>query len=152
MSNIKSGLRAVAVLEASKGIMALIAGLGIHQLAGKNIEHLLGSLFDRLHLNSAGHLPSLLLHDANFLNSSNLMLITIGVVVYSSIRLVEAYGLWNGLVWTEWFALLSGTIYLPFEVYEVIVHTGVLSILVLSINVAIVWYMYVLLRGNKTEA
>ena len=152
MSNIKSGLKAVAVLEASKGMMALIVGVCIHQLAGKNIQQILESLPSQLHLNSISGLSNIILNNATFLNNFNLTFITIGAVVYSAVRLAEAYGLWNELVWTEWFALLSGAIYLPFEVYEVIVHTGILSIFVLSINVAIVWYMYVLLRGKKSVA
>jgi len=152
MSNIKKGLKVVAILEALKGFTSLIVGLGIHELAGKNIPKILGSLLSQLHLNPASYLPSIILHKASFLNSSNLMLITLGALIYSTIRLVEAYGLWNGLVWTEWFALLSGALYLPFEVYEVIVHIGILSILVLSINIAVVWYMYSLLRGKPSLA
>lgn len=152
MSNIKNGLKAVAILEASKGVISLIVGMAIHQLAGKNIQKTLESLLSQFHLNPASYLPSIILHKASFLNNSNLMFITLVTVVYSAIRLIEAYGLWNGLIWTEWFALISGAIYLPFEIYEVIVHTGALSILVLSINVAIVWYMYWLLRGKPSPA
>lgn len=152
MSSIKNGLKAVAILEASKGVISLIVGMAIHQLAGKNIQKTLGSLLSQFHLNPASYLPSIILHKASFLNNSNLMFITLVTVVYSAIRLIEAYGLWNGLIWTEWFALISGAIYLPFEIYEVIVHTGALSILVLSINVAIVWYMYSLLRGKPSPA
>tara|TARA_R110002049_G_scaffold95572_5_gene234755 strand:+ start:1564 stop:2022 length:459 start_codon:yes stop_codon:yes gene_type:complete len=152
MSKIKNGLKAIAVLEASKGIIALLVGLGIHELVGKNIQQMLETLMTQLHLSPASYLPGIIHHYADFLSNSNLTLITFGAVAYSAIRLVEAYGLWNGLLWTEWFALVSGAIYLPFEIYEVIVHTGVLSILVLSINVAIVWYMYSLLRGKHRLA
>ena len=151
MSNKKNGLKAVAILEASKGLISLIVGLGIHQLADKNIQQMMESLLSQLHLNPANHLPGIINHEVSFLTNSNLTLIAIGAIVYSAIRLIEAYGLWNGLIWTEWFALLSGAIYLPFEIYEVIVHTGALSIIVLSINVAIVWYMYSLLRGSRQE-
>lgn len=31
-----------------------------------------------------------------------------------------------GVRWTEWFALVSGAIYLPLELYEVIVHKNAL--------------------------
>lgn len=151
MPNTKSGLKAVAILEASKGLISLIVGLGIHELAGKNIQKILESLLSQFHLNPASHFPSIILHEASFLTHSNLTLIALGAVFYSAIRLVEAYGLWNKFIWTEWFALLSGAIYLPFEIYEVIVHMGVLSVLVLLINMAIVWYMYSLLRGKPQQ-
>lgn len=148
MPNTKNGLKAVAILEASKGLVSLIVGLGIHQLAGKNIQQLLESLLRHFHLNPASHYPGLLVHEASFLTPSNLTFIAFGAIVYSAIRLVEAYGLWQSFIWTEWFALLSGAVYLPFEIYEVIVRTGIFSILVLFINMAIVWYMYSLLRGK----
>tara|TARA_R110002050_G_scaffold9504_1_gene32948 strand:- start:90973 stop:91431 length:459 start_codon:yes stop_codon:yes gene_type:complete len=151
MPNKKGGLKAVAILEASKGLISLFVGLGIHELAGENSQKMLESLLGHLHLNPASHLPSILLHETGLVNNSNLTLIALGAIVYSVVRLVEAYGLWNGLAWTEWFALLSGAIYLPFEIYEVIAHMGSVSIIVLSINVAIVWYMYSLLMGSRQE-
>jgi uncharacterized membrane protein (DUF2068 family) len=151
MSSNKKGLKVVAVLEALKGLIALFVALSIHELAGKNIQKMLESLLGYFHLSPTSNLPAIILHNASFINNSNLTLITIAVIVYTIIRLVEAYGLWNELVWTEWFALISGGIYLPFEIYEVIVHTGVLSILVLSINIAVVWYMYSLLRGKPSS-
>ncbi len=45
--------------------------------------------------------------------------------------------MWHGMVWTEWFAFISGTIYLPFEIYEMIVNFNVLSVGVFAINVAV---------------
>ena len=69
------------------------------------------------------------------------------------IRLIEAYGLWKGLVWTEWFALVSGAIYMPFEVYEILFHTSIVGVGVFVINVIVVWYMANLLlrqRRNRT--
>ncbi|ENM5915962.1 DUF2127 domain-containing protein, partial [Vibrio mimicus] len=62
-----------------------------------------------------------------------------------------AYGLWHNLLWTEWFALLSGAIYLPFEIYELFAHPGLLSISALLINVIIVFYMYRIVRTKEKQ-
>lgn len=152
MSSKKKGLKLIAILEALKGFVALLVALSVHELAGKNIQKLLESFLGDLHLNPASYLPSLLIDKASYINNSNLTLITVGAVIYTLIRWVEAYGLWNELVWTEWFALISGGIYLPFEIYEVIVNTGPLTIMVLLINIGVVWYMYSLLRGKPSLA
>ncbi|MUK42712.1 DUF2127 domain-containing protein [Aliivibrio fischeri] len=150
MKVVKKGLRAVAVLEACKGIASLLVGLGLHVLAGHNMRQLAENIVSRLHLNPAGHLPSIFIHAASGLTDARMGLLAIGALVYSAIRLVEAYGLWQGLVWTEWFALVSGAIYLPFEVYEMIFHTNVLGIGVFFINVFIVAYMaYALYNERK---
>ncbi|GGZ06372.1 MULTISPECIES: DUF2127 domain-containing protein [Shewanella] len=140
------GLRVVALLEASKGVLSLIVGLGIHALAGKDLKQSCELLLTHLHLNPASHLPGIFLHAAESLGNINLTLIAIGALVYSCIRFVEAYGLWHSMVWTEWFALVSGGIYLPFEAYEVVVHHNLLSIATLAVNLLIVGYMAWLLR------
>lgn len=149
MSKRKNGLKVIALLEASKGLVSLVVGLGIHKLAGTNVQKFLESFLEHLHLNPANRLPGIILHESNLLTSFNLTLIAMGAVVYSVVRLVEAYGLWHALTWTEWFALLSGAVYIPFEIYEVVVHPGTINILALTINVAVVWYMYTVVRGTS---
>jgi len=50
-------------------------------------------------------------------------------------------------VWAEWFALLSGTIYLPFEIVKVIERPNVLHFTILLGNLIIILYMgYIRLR------
>ncbi len=151
MSSTKRGLKAVAILEASKGLISLIVGLGIHELTGKDIALVMESLLSHLHLNPGSQIPEVILQGASTLSNSNLTLIAIGALAYSVIRFVEAYGLWNEFIWTEWFALVSGGIYLPFEFYEVVMRKDGLSVFVLSINIVVVWYMYTQLWGNRRD-
>ena len=66
----------------------------------------------------------------------------LGAAAYTLVRFIEAYGLWHNLRWTQWFALVSGAIYLPFELYEMVHHFNLLSVIVLLINLAIVLYMF----------
>lgn len=143
--------RAVAALEAGKGVLSLTVGLGIHELGGQKIQQALELLTTHLHLNPASHFPGVFQHALADLNAVNITWIAIGALLYSIVRLVEAYGLWHSYVWTEWLALVSGAIYLPFEVYEVVVHKSTLSAFILFINVIVVWYMIYLLRSRKTE-
>jgi uncharacterized membrane protein (DUF2068 family) len=63
---------------------------------------------------------------------------------------VEAYGLWNARAWAEWIALISGAIYLPFEIYKVIHRQNLFHISVLLINVAIVLYMVYELKTRES--
>jgi len=142
----QKGLKPIALIEASKGVLALIVSLGIHQLAGDNLQQIAENLLSHLHLNPASDIPSVFLKMVADLNNINLMLVSIGALVYAMIRFVEAYGLWHKYRWTEWFALISGGIYLPFEIYEFVTHTGWLSFGALFINSLIVLYMYLILK------
>ena len=54
---------------------------------------------------------------------------------------MEAYGLWKARVWAEWVALISGAVYLPFEIYELFRRITIVRASVLIVNLAIVLYM-----------
>ncbi|KQA19937.1 DUF2127 domain-containing protein [Vibrio metoecus] len=148
MSEKHQGLKAVALLESTKGIISLLVGLGLHHFAGDSLQQLLQDLLLHLHLNPASYWPEKVMHQAGLIAHFNLNWVAAGALVYGLIRLVEAYGLWHNLLWTEWFALLSGAIYLPFEVYELFVHPGLLSVAALVINIVIVFYMYRIVSGK----
>ena len=141
-------LRSIAIFEASKGFVALLVSLGIHQLAGESIKHVIEKLVTHLHLNPANHLPSIIIKAAGELNNSRLLFLAFGALAYSIIRFVEAYGLWHDLRWVEWFALLSGAIYLPIEIYECFINTNLLSAALLSVNLLVVWYLYNVLQNR----
>jgi uncharacterized membrane protein (DUF2068 family) len=61
--------------------------------------------------------------------------------VYTTLRFIEAYGLWYALPWAEWLAFASGTIYIPFEAADLIHRPTWFRLLVLVVNVVIVLYM-----------
>jgi ABC-type amino acid transport substrate-binding protein len=72
---------------------------------------------------------------------------------YSAMRFVEAYGLWKRRVWAEWFALISGALYVPFEAYELVRRPTLIHLAVLVINLGIVFYMlYLRLTANAEAA
>jgi uncharacterized membrane protein (DUF2068 family) len=64
-------------------------------------------------------------------------------------RFIEAFGLWFGMRWAEWFALLSGSVYLPIEIYELAKGFTWIKIGLLTVNLCIVLYMAVVLRRNR---
>jgi len=61
--------------------------------------------------------------------------------LYSVVRFVEAYGLWYLKAWAEWFAIISGSIYVPIELYELAKHATLVRATVLIANLAIVIYL-----------
>ena len=151
MTSSKNGLKAIAVVEAFKGLLSLLVGFGIHALAGRNLQQVAESIVSHAHLNPASHFPSVFIQTASSISDSNINLIVIGALAYSLIRFVEAYGLWKGFVWTEWFALVTGAIYLPFEIYEIIFHTHTLTVCVFLLNVIVVCYMASVLYSKRKK-
>ena len=62
-------------------------------------------------------------------------------MAYAMVRFIEAYGQWQRRVWAEWFALLSTSLYLPLELYEVVERATTSAAVVLLLNTPIVLYL-----------
>lgn len=142
-------LRLIAALEASKGILALIVGFTLHELGSVEIQKLFVELVSHLHLNPSSQLPGAIYHAIHEVNNNNITLIAAGTVLYASVRMVEAYGLWHAFAWTEWFAMASGAIYFPFEIDAVITRGHWLDWAALLINLVVVAYMATLILNRR---
>jgi uncharacterized membrane protein (DUF2068 family) len=137
----KLGLRGVAIFEAIKGVLVLAVGFGVWTLRHRDIDDFVDHLVAFLHLNPEGHLTNIFFKASHHLTEKNLILVAVGALVYSLIRFAEAYGLWRARAWAEWFALISGTIYFPFEIHALMHHPNAIKWAILLINVGIVIYM-----------
>ncbi len=116
----------------------------------RDISDVVEAIMHRLRIGPDGHFGHALLHQAARLDSVNLIGVAMLVVVYASLRFIESYGLWRARVWAEWMALLSGLIYLPLEIHHLIRKPGVISWVVLLVNLAIVFYMAYLRFFSRT--
>jgi uncharacterized membrane protein (DUF2068 family) len=145
-----TGLRSIAVLEAVKGIAVLAVGFGLFSLVHKDVGDAAEGLVHRLHMNPARHISRIFIEAADKITDTRVLALAFAALAYSTVRFVEAYGLWNRRVWAEWFALLSGSLYLPWEIYEVAEHPSWFHFGVFTINVAIILYM-VWIRWSDTR-
>ena len=148
----KYGLRTVATIEAVKGIVVLFLGFGLLMLLHKDLDEIVDKLTDFLRADPDGRLSNLLYRIADRATDKGLWIVAAGALVYSTVRFIEAYGLWQDRDWAEWFALLSGCLYLPYEVYALFHHpTDLLRWVVLAVNVLIVLYMLKLRLESLAE-
>lgn len=147
-----SGLRTVALLEAAKGVLVLLAGFGVLSLVHHDAQRIAGHLIAHAHLNPAAHYPRIFIDAADRLTEPRLLLIAAGAGAYALARLIEAYGLWHARRWAEWFAALSGGIYIPFEIFELFQRATWLSLGALLVNSAIVAFMLYSVRRPKAGA
>jgi uncharacterized membrane protein (DUF2068 family) len=137
-------LRTVALFEAAKGLIVLLLGLGLLRLVHKNLDDLAEQVIRFLHASPGGRLSSLFVIAADKATDKGLWALAATAMVYSLVRFAEAYGLWYDREWAEWFALLSGAMYLPWEVYSLLRHPHPIKWVILLGNVAIVLFMLVL--------
>lgn len=146
------GLRTVALFEALKGSVVLVAGFGVLSFLGQDAERLAAELVQRTHLNPAKHYPQIFLHAMAGVTDTGLWRLAALAALYSVVRFLEAYGLWHERPWAAWLAALSGGIYVPFELIELARGPSWLKASALVINLAIVAYMVWVLRRQRVSA
>ncbi len=147
----RTGVRIVALFEAAKGSLVLLAGLGLFSLIHHDVQDVAERIVKTLHMDPARKYPAIFIEAASKVSDANLWKLAWLAVVYAAIRLAEAYGLWNKKKWAEWFAVVSGGIYLPVEVYEIFHRFTWIKVGVFLGNVAIVIYLAVELHRSRSK-
>ncbi len=144
-------MRAVGLLEAAKGGVVLLAGLGVLALIHHDVQHAADVVVHHLHLNPAKHYPHIFLNAAARVTDARLWTLAAGALAYCIVRFVEAYALWYQRWWAEGFAALSGAIYMPFELVKLWRGEGLVPAIAFAINVAVVAFMIYALRMRQRE-
>ena len=143
------GVRIVAVVEAAKGALVLGAGLELFTLVHHDIQAIAERIVEHFHFNPASRYPRILLDAAAALTDERLVVLAMGAIAYSTVRFVEAYGLWLQRRWAEWFAVVAGGLYIPIEIYELVRRVTWIRFGLLAVNVAIVAYLALVLRQTQ---
>ncbi len=144
-------LKPIAVFEAFKGAIVLIAGFGLLSFLGRDAEDLAEKLVHRMHLDPANHYPQIFIHAMAEVTNTRLWLMAGFAALYATVRFTEAYGLWHGRRWAEWFAALSGAIYVPVELYELLARVTWARVGALVLNLIVVAYMVWLLTESRRK-
>ena len=142
-------VKTVAVFEAVKGGILLLAGFGVLSLLHRDLRALALSLVGALHIDPSHHFASVFIEAAANTTDKRLWAIAGFGFVYSAFRFIEGYGLWKARAWAEWLALVSGGIYLPVEIYELFRRVTWIRVTALSANLAVVILMAIVLMQNR---
>lgn len=154
-----AGLRTVASLEVLKGLLAIAAAVGLFTLRHKDIGDVAENIVDALHLDPAHRIAQAFIQAAGRVSDKKVVALACVAILYAIIRFVEAYGLWGARAWAEWFAIISGSLYLPWEIVELVKHPHhAVRWAVLIVNILVVLYMVYVRwdsirqgRGNRLQ-
>ena len=134
-------LRTVALVEFAKGLIVLAAAISLYWVDPSDVA---GGFIDFLHISPDHHFAQVLLHWADTLSNARIWVVLSVTGVYSGLRFAEAYGLWRARAWAEWIALVSGAMYLPFEIRLLAHRVTLFHAGILLVNLAIVAFMFYL--------
>jgi uncharacterized membrane protein (DUF2068 family) len=151
-TQLSRGLHTIACLEALKGVLVLVVGFGLLSLVDQDLQAAAERLVRLSHLNPAHHYPQVFIAALTNTTDARLKFLAALAFLYAGVRFIEAYGLWRMKAWAEWFAIVSGAVYLPVEVFALIKHATFLKGSVFLINAGIVGYLvYVLWLSKKAN-
>ncbi len=149
----RRAIRVIAAVEAAKGLAVLLAASGLLGLLHKDLHALAVRLIEHSHLNPASKYPQIFLDAVSHVGQSNLMWLALGAAAYSALRFTEAYGLFRERAWAEWLAALSGGVYLPLELANMVRHFSALGLALMLVNVGVVAVMvWALLQRRRVGA
>jgi uncharacterized membrane protein (DUF2068 family) len=146
------GLAVIAAFKIFKGLALLAVGIGALKLMHKDVAAQIEPWIEMLRADPHNRYIYRVLEKVANLDARKLKELSVGTFFYSALYLTEGIGLSLRKRWAEYFTIVSTSLFIPLEVYELAKRvTFTRSILVL-VNVGIVAYLVMELRRNTQKA
>ena len=137
----QTGLALIAVFKLVKGALLLLVGVGLLKLMHAEIATLFSRLIEALHLNADSRIIHALILKVDALQPHSVLVVALVSLGYAGMLLLEGVGLWLERSWAAYLTVISTSLLLPFELYEVIDRMSILRVGVLLLNLVIVLYL-----------
>ncbi|HEX6728108.1 MAG TPA: DUF2127 domain-containing protein [Nitrospira sp.] len=148
----QTGLALIAVFKLVKGALLLLVGLGLLKLMHAEIATLFSRLIEALHLNADSRIIHALVLKVDALQPHSVLVVALVSLGYAGLVLLEGVGLWLERSWAAYLTVISTSLLLPFELYEVIDRVSILRVGVLLLNLVIVLYLVVQLKRHTLHS
>jgi uncharacterized membrane protein (DUF2068 family) len=145
-------LRTLAVIEAFKGVLVLLVGLGLLTFIYRDTLAEAEYIAHFFNLNSGHHISKIFIDTLSRIEDPQLLMLSFTAMAYFVIRSVEATGLWMGRTWAEWLAIVSDSIFIPTEIIELTHGVTLIKVLVFVINIMIVGCLVVVVSARMKRA
>lgn len=142
----------IAVFKVVKGVLFLFLGLGLLELVHAEIATLFSLLIEALHLNADSRLIHALVLKVDALQPHSVLVAGLVGLGYAGMLLAEGIGLWLEFTWAAYLTVVSTSLLLPFELYEVIEQVSMLKVGVLLLNLIIVFYLVSQLKRHTLRS
>ena len=147
-----TGMVLIAGVKVLKGLLLLIVGLGLLKLVHADIATLLTRLLEALHLNADSRILHSLVLKVAALKPHSVLMMSLVSMTYAALLLTEGVGLWFEFSWAAYLTVISTSLLLPFELYEVIERITAVRIGVLLLNLVIVLYLLYQLKHHSLRS
>jgi uncharacterized membrane protein (DUF2068 family) len=135
------GLVAIGSFKLLESIFFFLVGVGALHLIGKDLEDEALKLVGRLRVDPDGRLVAWVLDHLDTITAHRLRQIGIATFFYGGLRVVEGLGLVMEKLWAEYLTVGATTVFLPWEIYEIVRRPDWIRVGVLVVNLAVLAYL-----------
>ena len=143
------GLVAIAIFKLFKGVTLIALGLGAFRLLNPETVHRLTNWLLHFSLTTGQQFIDRAIDVLSKLTRGHAAALGLGAILYGSLFTVEGVGLWKGKRWAEYLTVITTSMLIPFEVYELTKRLTIVRVSALAVNVAAVIYLVYRLRHPR---
>lgn len=145
------GLLLIAVFKLFKSLSLLALGIGALNLMHKDVADQLERWIELFRVDPDNHYIHWALEKLSILDARKLKELSVGTFFYSALYLTEGTGLALRKRWAEYFTVVSTSLFIPLEVYELVKRLTLVKGILVLVNIGIVAYLVMELRRNTKD-
>jgi uncharacterized membrane protein (DUF2068 family) len=136
----------IGLFKLAKAVGLLIVGIGLLKLIHRDVAATVAHWVERFRVDPDNRHIHQALSRVLRVTPRQLKEISAGTFIYAGVFLTEGIGLLMRKHWAEYMTIISTSLFIPLELYEIVERFTLIRVLVMAINVAIVWYLFLRLK------
>ena len=146
------GLILIGLFKLGKALLFTGLGIGMLKLVNKDIDEVFLSFITTLHIDAEHQFIQNILSQLSLIDNHTLHELSLVSFVFALLLFIESIGLLRQKVWAEFLTVAETALFIPFEVFEIIRHSTLTKVCIITINSAILIYLiWAIVRKSATQ-
>jgi uncharacterized membrane protein (DUF2068 family) len=141
----------IGLFKLLKGLVLVAAGIGALNLLHKDIADVVTRWVELLRIDPENRFIHGILGKLFSTTSKQLKELSAGSFIYAGLFLTEGVGLLLRKHWAEYLTVITTSVLIPLEVYELVIRFSTAKLAILAANVVIVLYLISRIRVRRRE-
>jgi uncharacterized membrane protein (DUF2068 family) len=145
-------IRLIALERGVRGLLLLVAGVYLLFHLNTDFGRVAERVMRAVELDPRRPFLHRVIAYLHHFQASQLKVVAVLAIGYGVLELVEGTGLWLDRLWAEYLTVISTSLLLPLELFELVRRPSVWKATGIAVNVAIVAYLVYVLRRRLRSA
>ena len=138
----------IGTLKLFKALLLLVVGIGAIKFLHKDVVSTVMHWTQVLRVDPDNRYIHGLLLRIFRVTPKQLKELSLGTLIYAGLFTTEGVGLLLRKRWAEYFTIITTSVLIPLEIFELAWHFTVTKLIVAFVNVLIVWYLVARVRSH----